>query len=64
MVTLDIQKILIFGLKASLDNQELTIGGDGTSVRDYLYVSDLVDLLMTVQKPNNPASAQTYNASS
>ena len=42
----------------------LTVWGDGSAVRDYLYVDDLVSLCRTTLSHGLPPGAHTFNASS
>jgi UDP-glucose 4-epimerase len=43
-----------------INNKELTIYGDGTSKRDYIYVRDVVEFLIQAMKKNNVWNA-TFN---
>jgi UDP-glucose 4-epimerase len=47
----------------ALRGQPITIWGDGSSVRDYLYVDDLVALCRLAVEQNLPQGVHTYNAS-
>jgi UDP-glucose 4-epimerase len=47
----------------ALHGQPLTIWGDGSTVRDYLHVDDLVALFRLVLEQDLPGGVHTYNAS-
>lgn len=47
-----------------LRGETLSVWGDGSARRDYLYVDDLVDLCMRAAAPSTPGRVQTFNAAS
>lgn len=52
---------LAWFLKCKLENKEVTINGDGTNVRDVLYVTDLVQLLMDQMDNFDQYKNETYD---
>ncbi len=50
-------------LSKAINNQEIEVWGDGTVVRDYLYISDLVDALMCAMN-HNPLRYREFNVGS
>ncbi|WP_417764862.1 NAD-dependent epimerase/dehydratase family protein [Shewanella chilikensis] len=46
------------------NNTPLTVWGDGTAVRDYLYIDDFIDLCQTVIQTPMDTPVQAFNASS
>ncbi|WIM05474.1 MAG: NAD-dependent epimerase/dehydratase family protein [Candidatus Nitricoxidivorans perseverans] len=47
-----------------LRREPLTIWGDGSSIRDYLYIGDFIDLCLSVIRAPMPAGAEPLNAAS
>lgn len=50
-------------LSKAINNQEIEVWGNGNVVRDYLYISDLVDALMCAMSPN-PLLYREFNVGS
>ena len=51
-------------LQCIADDRPLTIWGDGSAVRDYLYIDDFIRLCLEVIEQPIPSGTQTFNAAS
>jgi UDP-glucose 4-epimerase len=56
--------IVPHAMQALLNNQSLTVWGDGSTARDYLYIDDLVALCMAIIAVEMVAGVRIFNAGS
>lgn len=56
--------IVPYALGAIRRGEALTVWGDGSAVRDYLYIDDLVALALAVLRPPMPTGLRVFNAAS
>lgn len=56
--------IIPTAMTAILTSTSLNVWGDGTSIRDYLFISDLVELLVTLPSYVHSPGVHTFNAAS
>ncbi|MBI4145217.1 NAD-dependent epimerase/dehydratase family protein [Candidatus Woesearchaeota archaeon] len=50
-------------IRKALDNEEITVFGDGSQIRDFIYIDDLVDAFLKVAL-NERTSGEVYNVGS
>jgi UDP-glucose 4-epimerase len=52
------------GFGKMLRNETLTVWGDGSAIRDYLYIDDLTALCMSILAADMPLGSRIFNAAS
>ena len=58
------QGFIATAIEKALRNEVIKVWGDGSVVRDYIYVSDVVSAILAAVKLNNPQAPHIYNIGS